>query len=185
MNDPISEVMKLLTGISHLNLESNLERRDREEQERIRCLEGRIFYLEKELNHLCHAKYIEITLNGIKITAQEKLKMSFSLQDIQEVVLTAAVLDAAGKTATLVATPVWASTTGNVSVVGNGLSATVTSVNVGSDTVTFSVDGVSATFDITVTGGAAASATITAGTPTAIPAPAPAPAPVDAATPTS
>jgi len=111
----------------------------------------------------------------IKIKEQGDFTMSNQLQDNQEVVLTATVLDSEGKPATLVATPVWTGSDPTVATLtANGLTATVVPVSTGAFTVTFSVDGVTATFELTVTGGPAATATITMGTPTAIPAPTPA-----------
>lgn len=132
-------------------------------------------------------KYLEISLTGIqnniKIRSLGDLYMTFQLQDSQEVVLTAVVLDSDGKPATLVNTPTWSVPDATVvNLTANGLTATLVPVSTGNVTVTFAVDGVTGTFAVSVTGGPAASVTITAGTPTAIPAPTPA-APTEPTTP--
>ena len=125
--------------------------------------------------------FLEITLQSsktnVKIQSIGDLQMSFNLQDSQEVVLTATVLDAEGKPATLVATTTWSVSDPSVgNLTANGLSATYVPVTTGNVIVTFAVDGVTATFSISVTGGPAATATITAGTPTPQPVAQPVPA---------
>lgn len=129
-------------------------------------------------------KYLVLKVKDIEITTSGDFKMAFQLKDTQEVVLSAAVVDAKGNPAALVNAPVWSvadSTVVSVVASADGLSAVVTAgTTFATTTVTFEVDGITATFDITLVGGAAATATITAGTPTDIPVVAPVePAPVE------
>lgn len=193
--DVLQTITTLLRRYNYPNLDrlrkelSIAENRIKEE------LKEATYELEKEIQHVkkylddkskiipppvIPVRYLVVTQGNTKIiTILGNFKMSFNLKDTEQVVLTATVVDAEGKPASLVAIGQWTSSDTNVATItasADGKTATVVPVTTGLATVTFSVDGITATFDIDVVGGVAASATITAAAPTATPAPAPAPA---------
>lgn len=154
--------------------------------------------LEEKLDKLlwkAEGNKLILTIRNQTITTSGDINMAFQLKDTEQVVLTAKVVDAKGNPASLVGKGTWTvadATVVSVTAADDGLSATVVAgTTFATTTVTFEVDGVTATFDVTLVGGPAASATIEAGTPTEIPAPAPeepapeAPAEGDVATPVS
>jgi hypothetical protein len=95
--------------------------------------------------------------------------MATTLSIGQQVILTVAFEDAAGNPAQPPGAVSWASgtqATASVTVGVPDTSATVVSLAEGDTEITASSGGITATYDIEVTGGPATQATITAGTPT-------------------
>jgi hypothetical protein len=160
--DILRTITSLLTSKKHLNLEEKILEIETAELQELVAIREEV----KELLRSKDSYYIHATVNGFKITSQGNLKMAFDLKDTpQFTVLTATILDAAGKPASLSSVPVWTSSDESIVTVvaaADGKSATVTSAALGFATVNFSVDGITATFEVSVVGGPAASVTITA-----------------------
>lgn len=94
--------------------------------------------------------------------------MASQITDLEKFTLTVTELNAAGKQVIIGGVPAWTSSdegTASLSMASDGLSAVVASVAAGVATVTVAVDGLTTTWDVTVTVSPGVQLVLTASTP--------------------
>lgn len=97
--------------------------------------------------------------------------MASTITNLDQITLTATEVDALGAAVAFGGVPVWTNSNDAVATVlaaADGITAVVASVAVGTTTVTVSVDGLSATWDVTVTASAGVALVITASAPSPV-----------------
>lgn len=124
------------------------------------------------LLRIINPRYRSIEFIFVCDGATHKAKhMNTNINDAQKFSLTIQLTSAAGSITAPQSAPTWSSSDPSIVTVtpaADGLSAEVQAVRAGQTTITATVDGLSASDDITITAGPAATLTLVAGDPVAI-----------------